>query len=246
MDIRKTKLFTTPIAHRGLHNETAPENSMAAFRRAIEHGYAIELDIRPIDDGTIVVFHDSKLSRMTDRDGYVSMLSKKDIEEIRLGGTDEKIPTFREVLDLVDGQVPLLIEIKNSDKVGALEGSALAMLQEYKGEFAVQSFNPYTIEYFKKNAPHFLRGQLSCVFKKSSGFGFFKRNALSKLKLNRIACPDFISYKIADLPNKHVTKTKLPVLGWTVRSNADLEHARLYCDNVIFENITPELTTETE
>ncbi len=242
MDIRKTWLCTKPIAHRGLHSATVPENSLAAFEAAIERGYAIELDVRPIDDGTVIVFHDDKLTRMTNRDGYACNLTTADLEEIRLVGSNEKIPTFKEVLDLVAGRTPILIEIKNTDtKVGQLEKDVLEFLSSYTGEYAIQSFNPFSVEYFKKNAPGTIRGQLSCFFTDQNSPSFFKRFLLKRLKLNKVSSPDFIAYDHRNLPNKYVTKTKLPVLAWTVCSNSEMEKVRPYCDNIIFQNFLPEI-----
>lgn len=238
MDIKKSWLFSRPIAHRGLHGIDAPENSLAAFGKAIEAGFPIEIDVRPIDDGTVVVFHDDKLTRMTDLDGYVCNMTKSDLEKVRLRNSDEHIPTFKEVLEFVDGRTPLLIEIKNDSTVGQLERDTLELLSSYKGEYAVQSFNPYSMEFFKKNAPQIPRGQLSCFFDKKD-LGFFKRFVLKRLKMNKVSSPDFISYNHANLPNKYVTKTKLPTLAWTVRSNAEMEKCLPYCDNIIFENFIP-------
>lgn len=231
-------MFSRPIAHRGLHGIDAPENSLAAFGKAIEAGFPIEIDVRPIDDGTVVVFHDDKLTRMTDLDGYVCNMTKSDLEKVRLRNSDERIPTFKEVLEFVDGRTPLLIEIKNDSTVGQLERDTLELLSSYKGEYAVQSFNPYSMEFFKKNAPQIPRGQLSCFFDKKD-LGFFKRFVLKRLKMNKVSSPDFISYNHANLPNKYVTKTKLPTLAWTVRSNAEMEKCLPYCDNIIFENFIP-------
>ena len=238
MDIKKSWLFSRPIAHRGLHGIDAPENSLAAFGKAIEAGFPIEIDVRPIDDGTVVVFHDDKLTRMTDLDGYVCNMTKSDLEKVRLRNSDERIPTFKEVLEFVDGRTPLLIEIKNDSTVGQLERDTLELLSSYKGEYAVQSFNPYSMGFFKKNAPQIPRGQLSCFFDKKD-LGFFKRFVLKRLKMNKVSSPDFISYNHANLPNKYVTKTKLPTLAWTVRSNAEMEKCLPYCDNIIFENFIP-------
>ncbi len=238
MDIKKSWLFSRPIAHRGLHGIDAHENSLAAFGKAIEAGFPIEIDVRPIDDGTVVVFHDDKLTRMTDLDGYVCNMTKSDLEKVRLRNSDERIPTFKEVLEFVDGRTPLLIEIKNDSTVGQLERDTLELLSSYKGEYAVQSFNPYSMEFFKKNAPQIPRGQLSCFFDKKD-LGFFKRFVLKRLKMNKVSSPDFISYNHANLPNKYVTKTKLPTLAWTVRSNAEMEKCLPYCDNIIFENFIP-------
>ncbi|MBQ8882071.1 MAG: glycerophosphodiester phosphodiesterase [Clostridia bacterium] len=237
MDIKKSGLFTRPIAHRGLHDSTTPENSLLAYQKAIDAGYAIEIDVRPIDDGTVVVFHDDDIKRMTNRDGYVCNLTKADLDEITLLDSDQKIPTFEEVLKFIDGRVPLLIEIKNTGKIGQLERDTLALLENYQGEFAVQSFNPYSLEYFKKHAPHILRGQLAAFFGKE--MTFLRRYMLSRLKLNKVSAPDFISYRHSDLPIKYVTRTKLPVLAWTLRSNSELEKVKPYCDNIIFENFVP-------
>lgn len=232
-------LLRTPIAHRGLHTDTIPENSPAAFEHAIENGYPIETDVRIIDDGTVIVFHDDTLARMTGQDGYASTLHKSDLDNLRLGKTDQKIPTFEEFLSCINGRTPLLIELKNEGKVGALESKVLQMLKTYNGEYAVQSFNPYSIEYFKNNAPDILRGQLSCVFDKKT-LTRLKRYVLSHLKLNKVACPDFISYCIDSLPNKSVSRTKLPVLAWTVRSQVDADKAATCSDNIIFEKFIPQ------
>lgn len=232
-------LLSRPIAHRGLHNDEIPENSFSAFERAIQSGFPIEMDVRIIDDGTLIVFHDDKLARMTGQDGYCSNLSKAGLDELRLGKTDEKIPTFEDFLAFVNGRTPLLIELKNENKVGDLESKVLQMLRAYTGEFAVQSFNPYSMGFFKENEPGIVRGQLSCVFSKKD-MGFWRRNFLSKLKLNHVSCPDFISYAHADLPNKYVARTKLPVLAWTVRSQSEADKVATAADNIIFEGFLPE------
>ena len=118
MNIFDTWLCNEYIAHRGFHSETAPENSLAAFENAIKHNYAIELDVRALSDGTVVVFHDETLGRMTGADGFISNYSYEDIKDLRLLKTQEKIPTLDEVLAFVDGRTPILIEIKNMGKVG--------------------------------------------------------------------------------------------------------------------------------
>lgn len=239
MNIKDSWLVKMPIAHRGLHNEKYPENSIAAFMNAIEKGFAIELDVRELDDGTVVVFHDEGLSRMTSADGYVSNLTYDDIKDLRLLKSGQKIPLFSEMLAAVDGKTPLLIEVKNTNKVGSLEQSLIKLLEGYKGEFAVQSFNPYTLEYFKKNAPHMLRGQLSSFYRNSKNISRIKRYALKRLLFNKFGRPDFIAYDFECLPNRWVTACNLPVLAWTVRSHADHGQVRDFCDNIIFENFIP-------
>ncbi|HEY8423914.1 MAG TPA: glycerophosphodiester phosphodiesterase family protein [Clostridia bacterium] len=239
MKITNTWLFLKPIAHRGLHDAQAPENSLAAFKKAKDAGYPIELDVRIIDDGTVIVFHDEKLCRLTGSDGYVTNLVKEKLKDYKILKTDEKIPTFEEALETINGQVPILIEIKNNHKVGMLERKVLEILKGYDGEYAVQSFNPYTIEYFKNCAPHIMRGQLSSFFIEEKSLGALKKFVLKRMLLNRISRPDFISYEHKYLPNIYVTRTKLPVLAWTVRSQQEYEDVKMYCNNIIFENFIP-------
>ncbi len=234
-DLWLTKI---PIAHRGLHNEKYPENSLAAFLNAADRGFAIELDVRGLDDGTVVVFHDEGLSRMTGTDGYLSNLKHEDIKGLKLLKSDQGIPLLSEVLAAISGRVPLLIEIKNTNKVGSLEQSIIKILDGYKGDVAVQSFNPYSMEYFKKNAPHILRGQLSSLYK-NSDLSRAKKFFLKRLMMNKFSKPDFIAYDFTALPNRWVTRCGLPVLAWTVRSFADYDLVMEFCDNIIFEGFLP-------
>ncbi len=243
MDLKQTWLCTMPIAHRGLHNEEFPENSLASYENAIAHGYAIELDVRLIDDGTVIVFHDDKLARMTGEDKYASTLTLADLDNIYLKNTDQKIPTFKQVLDLVDGRVPILVEIKNEDKPGVLENKTIELLRAYKGEYAIQAFNPFVLEYFRHHAPEIKRGILSALFRKHQLPSFIKRFALSKMLLNGIAKPDFITYRHECLPNKYVNKYvkkhNVPVIAWTLENQEETDKVIPNCDNYIFENFIP-------
>ena len=242
MDLFKTWLVETPIAHRGLHSKGVPENSLAAFAKAIEKGYAIEFDVHMLADGTLVAFHDESLARMTGNDGYIKYLNKSDLKSLTLKGSKETIPTLEDILKLVDGKVPLLIEIKNQYKVGKIEQTVIDALKNYKGEYAVQSFNPYSLAYFKKHAPQILRGQLSGSFK-GEKLSFFKKLVLKKMKLNkRVSEPHFINYEASALPNKYVKKYKdLPLLAWVVRSKEEYLKVVKFCDNIVFENFDPEI-----
>lgn len=242
MDLFKTWLVETPIAHRGYHSKNAPENSLAAFSSAIEKGYAIKLDVQLLSDGTVVVFHDESLARMTGNDGYIKYLNKDDLKALKLNGTKETIPTLAEVLALVDGRVPLLIEIKNKYKVGKLEQSVIDLLKNYSGEYAVQSFNPYSLAYFKKHAPNILRGQLSGFFK-GEKLGFLKKFVLKSMRLNKkVSEPHFIAYEASTLPNRFVRRYKtLPLLAWAVKSKEEYLQVVKYCDNIIFEKFDPEI-----
>ena len=241
MDLFKTWLVEKYIAHRGLHDDQSAENSLSSFEKAVQNGYVIELDIQQIADGTIVVFHDSSLSRITGNDGYVKYLLKEDLKSCKLSGTKETIPTFEEALNLINGRTPIIIEIKNSGKPGKLEGKVLDILKTYKGEFAIMSFNPYVLKWFKDNAPEILRGQLSSYFKGET-LGFFKKLVLKKMLLNKIAQPNFIAYNAQNLPNRFVKKyNNLPLLAWTVRSQEEYMKVVKYCDNIIFEAFMPKI-----
>jgi len=241
MNIFETWIATKPIAHRGLHNENVPENSIAAFEAAIAANYAIELDVRALRDGTIIVFHDESLGRMTGKDGYLANLSYEDIKDIRLAHSREKIPTLNEVLECVAGRTPILIEIKNMGKVGDVEKAVYKVLKNYKGEFAIESFNPYSLEWFKINAPHVKRGQISSFMKNNSEIGFWKRFMLKRMMFNKkVSEPNFISYQCENLPNRFVKKYKhLPLIAWCVRTDEELERVKKISDNIIFENISP-------
>lgn len=246
METKISWLLKTPIAHRGLHNFEFPENSMPAFVNAVEHGFAIELDVRLIDDQSVIVFHDDKLSRMTNMDGYVSNLKASDLDEIKLAKSEYGIPTFEKVLETVNGKVPLLIEIKKAEQSFAIEDKVIDMLKSYDGPYAVQSFDPTSMQYFGKNAPNIMRGQLSSYFLRSDkSHSRREKSRMKKLKYNSLSHPDFISYNFNNLPNKYVTATGLPVLAWTIRSELEAAKAQSVCDNIIFEGFMPKLPDET-
>lgn len=242
MEIFESWLVTQYIAHRGLHNKKAPENSLLAFKKAIEKGYAIELDLHLLQDGTPVVFCDEELKRMTNKDGYISKLKKEDLNSYKLLKTDQTIPTFKEVLDLVNGQTPLLIEIKNTGKVGEIESTVLNMLKDYSGEYAIQSFNPFTLNYFYVNAPDILRGQLSGSFK-NSDVSRSKKFFLKRMTFNKkVSKPNFISYEYSYVPNRFVRRFKhLPLLVWCVPSQEEYMRVVKHCDNIIFEGFEPKI-----
>lgn len=241
MDLFKSWLVEKYIAHRGLHDDQSAENSLSAFEKAIENGYVIELDVQQIADGTVIVFHDSTLSRLTGQDGYVKYLIKEDLKSCKLNGTKETIPTFEETLKFINGRTPIIIEIKNTGKPGKLESQVLEMLKNYNGEYAIMSFNPYVLKWFKDNAPNIIRGQLSSFFK-NENLTFLKRIVLKKMLLNKVSQPNFIAYNSQNLPNRFVKKyNSLPLLAWTVRSQEEYMKVVKYCDNIIFENFQPKI-----
>ncbi len=226
-------------AHRGLHNEAYPENSMASFMNAVEKGYGIELDIHLSKDGEIMVFHDERLDRMTGKSGKVSDYTAQELIEMKLGNTKHTIPTLKDVLRQVNGKVPLLIETKNEINVGDLEQKLSEILETYHGKYAVQSFSPFSIGWFKKNAPHVLRGQLSSEFREGvEEIAHVELKILQKLFTNFLCRPNFISYEVCGLSQirlQRFRKTGIPVLAWTVRSESEQQKRKPLYDTIIFE-----------
>ncbi len=228
------------IAHRGMHDmsNNVPENSLLAFKEAIKYGYIIELDIHLLSDKNVVVFHDDNLKRMTGIDKKIKDTTYSEIKDLRLLGTNETIPLLEEVLDLVDGRVPLIIELKYDTKCGQLESAVMNILNSYNGKYAVKSFNPMSVYYFKKNYPSVIRGQLSSNFVRED-MNVSQKFILKNMLFNFLTKPDFISYDIDSLPSKVVARyrNKKLVLGWTIKNKQQLKKARKFCDNYICENL---------
>jgi len=233
-------LTSTPIAHRGLHdgNHTIPENSLSAFAKAIQTSYPIELDVQIIKDGTVIVFHDTDLKRACYLSKKTKSLRKKELSTYTLFKTTQTIPTLQEVLDLVKGQVPLLIELKTNSLSKQLERNTLALLKNYQGAIALQSFNSTTVKWLQKHNHPYPVGQLA-----EPSLAIKPLNYLFDYwQLNTHMHPDFIAYDVDDLPNKRVTYFKekgTPILLWTVRSQAQMDQYTSVADNVIFEGFTP-------
>ncbi|MBE9098515.1 glycerophosphodiester phosphodiesterase family protein [Vacuolonema iberomarrocanum] len=237
-------ILSKPIAHRGLHNDSdAPENSLKAFGYALEQGYPIELDLNLLSDGNLAVFHDKDLVRMTGAAGTIHEQDSETIKKLKLSNTEEYIPLLDEVLELVNGKVPILIEIKNEGEVGELEQTLLNKLSSYSGEYAIQSFNPLSISWFKQNAPHILRGQLSGDFRFEENLEWYKKILLRNLLMNWSSSPHFIAYDINALPSIPVIISRqifrTPVIAWTIKSDQDKVKALKYADNIIFDHISP-------
>lgn len=234
-------LAEVPFAHRGLHDSAAPENSLAAIQKAVAAGYGIEIDVHLSADGRVVVFHDYNLKRMTGLDKELKDLTWAQLQELRLAGTEQRIPLLTEVLDLVGGQVPLLVEIKNEGKVGPLEQAVIEDLRGYDGDFALQSFNPFVLRYVRDAAPDFIRGQLSSSFK-GDDLAPIKVFLLKYLLLNFISRPVFVSYACGALPKwfaRRLRQKGLYLLAWTAKDVDEYIGAREIFDNVIFEGFTP-------
>jgi glycerophosphoryl diester phosphodiesterase len=234
------------IAHRGLHtkDKSVPENSMAAFRAAIAHGYGIEFDIQLTKDEQIVIFHDNTLLRVCGIDGRVDNYTYKELLQFSLCNTTEKIPLFIDFLALVKGQVPLVIELKNGRKNDLLCKKAYDYLKEYQGHFCIESFHPLIVAWFKRNAPKLLRGQLSAGPKEFKGeLKRYQAFGLSRLLTNFISRPHFISYhkrKRSWLVNIVEAMGAMRVV-WTVRDSDDISYLEKHKDTIIFEFYHPKI-----
>jgi uncharacterized protein len=225
------ELIAKPFAHRGLHGRAGPENSRGAFAAAIAAGDGIELDVQASAEGAAIVFHDDALDRLTGAAGPICGLAAAEIARIRLRDSDETIPALDEVLKLIDGRAPLLIEVKaRGGRHRPLCASVAAALADYPGPVAVMSFNPRVGHWFARHRPRVLRGLVVTEQDKPKLRGRIER-ALSL----RWARPDFLACDIRDLPSHFAAGAGLPVLTWTVRGAAERARAAAYADQIIYE-----------
>lgn len=233
-------------AHRGLHGGGIPENSMAAFKAALDHGYGIELDIHLIKDGNLAVIHDSSLKRTTGCDVNITELTTSQLSSCTLEGTSETIPTFSKVLELYDGKAPLIIELKaDGNNQRQLVAAAVKAMEGYTGVYCMESFDPRCVYWLKKDFPHIIRGQLTeNYFKTKNKLPAVLKFMLQHNMLNFMTRPDFVSYKFVDrkstITNFLCRKVlKLQGVTWTLRSQAEFDTAVKEGWLPIFENFTP-------
>lgn len=228
------------IAHRGLHNisKGVPENTIAAFSKAIEQNIAIELDVHILKDNTIVVFHDDNLKRCCNVDKNIKELNISDIKKLRLFNTEHKIPTLVDVLDFIDSRVPVIIEIKSDVNAKKICPYLIEILKQYKGEFAIKSFDPKMCMWFKKHDPEVTRGLLITDFKNSKKCNILKKLFISSMVFLPIYNPDFLSISLSMLKDKKVKKYRQNgylILGWTFKTKQDFIKYEHYCDSYIYE-----------
>ena len=236
-------MYNIPIAHRGYFDALAPENSLKSFQNAIDRGFAIELDVQILKDGTLIVFHDEQLKRMTGVEGSILDCTYDDIKDLRLLNTDEKIPTFKDVLECVNGQVPLMVEFKNTSSKTKLEAFGYELLKTYKGDYVMQSFNPISVNWFRKHAPHIIRGQLASRYENK------KMSPISKMVLrnvltNVITKPDYVIYSIKGLETHTIRRLKrrgMPLFSYTAKSKLDYDYAMSLNIPPCFEGFDPEV-----
>ena len=228
-------LYTRFIAHRGLWGKDIPENSLLSYEEAIKNNYAIEVDLYETKDKHIVCIHDSNLLRLTGVNNFVYELTLNELNALNILGTGEKIPTLSETLALCENKAPLLIELKNQPSKTFIKNT-LKILKNYKGEFAIQSFNPFYINKVKRLAPKFIRGVLASNTPDTKKV--LEKFIVKRMPFNFLCRPHFISYEHSGLPIKN--KKGLPVIAWTVRSKNDYEKVKPFVDNIIFEDFIPE------
>ena len=238
--------YDTPLAHRALHDakDGRPENSRAAIRAAIAAGYGIEIDLQLSADGAAMVFHDYALERLTGTTGAVRLRTSTELQQLPLLGGDEGIPDLVEVLDLVGGQVPLVIELKDQDggmgpDIGMLEAATAQALKGYAGPVAVMSFNPHAVARMAELLPDVPRGIVTSAYR-------YEDWPLPRATCDHLrAIPDydrvgasFISHEVSDLDNRRVAELRhkgAMICCWTVRSAEQEAVARRSADNITFE-----------
>lgn len=239
-----------PLAHRGLHDVNAgrPENSKAAVRAAIAAGYGIEIDVQLTADNAAMVFHDYALERLTVATGAVRLRKADDLARTQLKGGDEGIPALEDVLDLVAGQVPLLIELKDQDggmgpDIGPLEAAVASALGGYGGPVAVMSFNPHSVARMADLLPDMPRGLVTSAYR-------YEAWPLPRATCDALReAPDFervgasfISHEVDDLARPRVAEIKATgamICCWTIRDEMQEARARKVADNITFEGYTP-------
>jgi len=232
---RLAALIAKPFAHRGLHGRDGLiENTRSAFEAAIAAGSGIELDVQVSADGEAAVIHDYALDRLAGMPGKVCGLTMRELERIRIGKRGETIPSLAQVLALVAGRGPLLIEVKSPGRhVAPLCEAVSRALDPYIGPVAVMSFNPEIGRWFRSHAPDVLRGLIVTEEGKKNFRGRVERY----LSLG-IAKPDFLAYDVRDFPSRFAAGRRaagLPVLTWTIRTHADREAAAANADQIIYE-----------
>lgn len=236
----RAPFYGRSFAHRGLHtaDKSIPENSLPAFEMAARLGYGVEMDVHITKDGRLVVFHDDELSRACGVEGRISELDWEQLRHLRLFGTEHRIPLLSEVLEIIGGRVPAIVELKRGGNNRELCEKTYELLREYNGVFCVESFDPRIVRWFRKNAPGVLRGQLARhPADMSKDAGKLKAFLVGNLLTNFYARPHFVAYGIGRKP---AVVRLCELLGamkfaWTSRAPGNEKNN----DAVIFEHYRP-------
>lgn len=232
-------------AHRGLHDNSsdAPENSLRAFQKAVDAGFGIEMDVQLSKDGVPVVFHDYTLKRICSEEGKVEQYTFEELQQFPLCGTDQRIPKFEDVLKLVNGRVPLIVELKIEAADTSVCPAADKLLSEYKGMYCIESFNPLGVLWYRRNRRQIVRGQLADAFHREGEYSGILYFFLENLLFNWLGKPDFVAYN-----HKHPSMLSRSLCrglyhntaaAWTIKSKQQLEEARKHFDIFIFDSFLP-------
>lgn len=241
-----TATFTKWLyAHRGLHdNRTdAPENSLRAFQKAVEAGFGIEMDIQMTKDHVPVVFHDFTLKRICNADGKIADYTFEELQQFHLCDSDQKIPKFEDVLKLVDGKVPLIVELKIEALDTSICPAGDKLLSAYKGMYCIESFNPLGVFWYRRHRKEIVRGQLSDAFLKEGEYRGVLYFLLQNLVFNFLTKPDFIAYhhKYPEILSRRICRGLYhnTAAAWTIKSQKELDAARKNFDIFIFDSFMP-------
>ncbi|MBQ1632850.1 MAG: glycerophosphodiester phosphodiesterase [Clostridia bacterium] len=233
-------------AHRGLYekDQSIPENSLEAFRRAAENGYGVELDVQLSKDGAVVVFHDDTVDRMTTEKGRVDSFTLAELQAMPLKGTAHRMPLFTDVMAVLDGKSPTIVELKSTPNYDELCKKTLAILRTLKGPYCVESFDPRIVRWFYKNAPDLVRGQLTEAFSywRKAGLPLWRCVMMHTLCVNFLTHPQFIAFGRGHRPLCMLLGRKLgaKTVFWTERPDSDHETLAKRYDCRIFEHCRPE------
>lgn len=230
-------------AHRGLHNDRVPENSLRAFEAACRAGYAIELDVQLSRDGVPMVFHDATLQRVCGLPGRLCDFTAEELGHMPLCGMRDTIPTLAAVLEAVRGRTPLLIEIKGERDVVPVCEATCALLDHYRGPYCMESFSPYAVHWFRQHRPLVVRGQLSDRLWRYKGKRTLPALAVQLLCTNFLTRPDFVAFNLEhrrSLPLFFFARLwRAHTFAWTVRTPEEQDLCLGYFDSIIFETIHP-------
>ena len=239
--------FQWLYAHRGLHDNAAdaPENSLRAFQKAVDAGFGIELDVQMTGDGVPVVFHDYALDRMCGVEGKICRKTYEELQQLSLCGTDQKIPKFEDVLKLVDGKVPLIVELKIETMDISVCPAADRLLSDYRGMYCIESFHPLGVLWYRRNRGRVVRGQLADAFYKEGEYLGVVHFFLQHLLFNWLSKPDFIAYnhKYPRMLSRRLCRGlyRSTAAAWTIKSQEELDEARKHFDIFIFDSFLPRL-----
>jgi glycerophosphoryl diester phosphodiesterase len=241
-----TTLTQYRYAHRGLHDKAhgIPENSMAAFRRAVDRGFGAELDVHLTRDGRLAVIHDDSLLRTAGVDVKASDLTADELRQYRLEGTEERIPFLEEVLPLFEGKTPLIVELKVEGNAGALSQAACDLLDQFSVEYCIESFHPQAILWLKQNRPQVCRGQLSQNFLADrAGLSWPAAFAMKNLLTGFLTAPDFIAYNLHHRERLSIKLARkvwgVREVSWTIRTPEELAACEADGCLSIFEQFVP-------